>query len=185
MALTLVIEDGSAKSDSNTYISLSDAETYMEARLHTSTWDDATDPDKNAALVQATRMLDRYANYLGWPTDADQALKWPRYGIYTDGNFYYEYSGLYGTEDTVFSIAADEIPQEIKDAQCELALYLLGADPQAVPDTAGFSEIEVEGAVRLKIDKRDRSSTIPGHVWDMVRHLGSRKGGANVRLMRG
>jgi hypothetical protein len=84
-----------------------------------------------------------------------------------------------------FSVASDAIPQEIKDAQCELALYLLGTDPQAVPDTAGFSEIEVEGAVRLKIDKKDRTATIPMHVWRMVQHLGAKKGSGTVRLMRG
>jgi hypothetical protein len=187
MALTLVVEDGTAKSDANTYISLNDAETYMEGRLHTTTWDGETDANKNAALVQATRILDRYVNWLGYKSDQDQALAWPRWGICYDCAQYYECAAeWYGNDPYLtFSVASDTIPQEIKDAACELALYLLGTDPQAVPDTAGFSEIEVEGAIRLKIDKRDRASTIPGHVWDMVRHLGSRKGGANVRLMRG
>jgi len=185
MALTLIVEDGSIVTGANTYISLADAESYMEGRLHTTTWDDAADPNKNAALVQATRILGRYVNWLGWPTDTDQALAWPRWGICYDGVRYWQCTGQYLPVEDTYSFSSDEIPQEIKDAQCELALHLLGSDTQAVPDTAGFRSIEVEGAVSLEIDKKDRTAMIPMHVWRMVQHLGAKKGSGTVRLMRG
>jgi hypothetical protein len=186
MALTLVVEDGTAKSDANTYISLNDAETYMEGRLHTTTWDGETDANKNAALVQATRILDRYVNWMGYKSDQDQALAWPRWGICWDGSGqYWTCSDLWLVDERVHSVGSDSVPQEIKDAQCELALHLLGSDTQAVPDTAGFKSIEVEGAVSLEIDKKDRTATIPMHVWRMVQHLGAKKGSGTVRLMRG
>jgi hypothetical protein len=185
MALTLIVEDGSIVAGANTWISMEDAESYMEARLHTTTWDDATDPDKRAALVQAARIMGSYVDWLGWLTDEDQALKWPRWGICYDGTQYWTCSGLWLTDERVYTVSEDSIPQAVVDAQCELALHLLSSDTQAVPDTAGFSEIEVEGAVSLKVDKQDRTGTIPVHVWDMIRHFGSRKSGANVQLMRG
>lgn len=186
MALTLVVESGEAKDDANTYISLDDADTYMEGRLHTTAWDEAEDSEKNAALVQAARILNHYIRWLGYKADEDQALAWPRWGICWDGSGqYWTCSDLWLVDERVYAVGSDSIPQEIQDAQCELALHLLSSDTQAVPDTAGFKSIEVEGAVSLEIDKKDRTATIPGHVWRMVQHFGSKKGSASVRLMRG
>ena len=64
----------------NTYISLSDAESYVERLyLPDGLWAAATDATKNTLLAQATLMIDRevwrYAK-----TDPDQALEFPRNG---------------------------------------------------------------------------------------------------------
>lgn len=185
MALTLIVETGDIITGANTYISLADAETYFEGRVNVTTWDAATDATKNAALVQAARILDTYVTWVGWLTDTDQPMKWPRAGIYYDG-----YGGYYGSYDlllstSVFSIADNEIPAEVKDAQCELALVLLKKDTQSLPATLGFKSIAVAGTVDLEIDKRDRVSEIPAHIWHIISQFGSKKGGASVRLMRG
>ena len=46
MADTLVVEDGTGKTTANTYISLDDADTYHENRLHVSDWTGATETEK-------------------------------------------------------------------------------------------------------------------------------------------
>jgi hypothetical protein len=183
MALTLVVEDGSSKTDSNTYISLDDADTYFEGRLNATAWTGADDPTKKAGLVQAARILDQYILWLGWVSDSDQAMSWPRAGIFYAGSGQYYASYDIHLAESVYSIADDSIPQKIKDAQCELALVLISQDTQALPGTAGFKSIGVAGAVDLEIDKYDRTKEIPAHVFKIVSHLGSRKGGA-TRLAR-
>lgn len=185
VSYSLTVEDGTSKTDADSYIGLIDANDYFESRLHTDNWDNATDRNRVKALKQATRILDRYCTWLGWQTDTDQALAWPRWGICYDGTQYFQCTGQYLPIEDTYSFSSDEVPQAIQDATCELALHLLGGDTQVEPDTAGYKSIEVEGAVSLEIDKKDRTSIIPRHVWDMVRHLGSRKGGATVNLMRG
>ena len=85
------------------YIEISDANDYFAERLHTESWDDASNTDKNKALSMATRAIERL-NFLGVKAEDDQELQFPR------------------GYDTV-------IPQDIKDACCELALtFLNGVD---------------------------------------------------------
>jgi hypothetical protein len=185
MAVSLTVETGAGITGANTYISLANADTYADARVAVSAWGSATDDEKNRALVQAARVLDRYVNWIGWKTDDDNVMQWPRAGIYYDGYGNYYASWDIDLADSVYSIDDDEIPQELKDAQCELALVLISKDTQALPSTAGFKSISVAGAVDLDIDKHDRVKELPVHVWKMISHLGARKGGATVQLMRG
>ena len=61
----------------NSYISLADAETYFEGRLNSDSWDDASEDNKNRALVSATRNIDR--QFLeGEKYSSDQILEFPR-----------------------------------------------------------------------------------------------------------
>lgn len=185
MAVSLVVEDGTSKTDSNTYISLADANTYAEARVAVSAWTSASDDQRNRALVQAARIIDRYIYWIGWKTATTQAMEWPRAGIFYEGNGRYYASYDITLAETVYSIDDDTIPREVKDAQCELAIVLLASDTQAISDTAGFKSIAVEGAVDLEIDKKDRIKQVPHHVYLIISHLGRRKGGATIHLMRG
>jgi hypothetical protein len=180
MALTLIVEDGTSKPDSNTYIGLADADAYFEGRLHAEAWTAADDPTKSAALVHAARMLDQYISWLGEKSNTDQAMEWPRWGVYLDGSVYYMTPNQPAA--WVYAIDSDTIPRVLKDAQCELALVLIGQDLQSLPDTAGFKVISVAG-VELEVDKHDRLREIPAHVFKLVSHLGVRKG-STTRLVR-
>ena len=183
MTLDATIKGASA----NSYATVAEAETYFDTRLHADTWDalESGSIDKEKSLQQAARILDSYVMWLGWKSDEDQAMAWPRWGICHDGREYFECVDWALRVDGIYSVDADTIPQAIKDAQCELALYLLGTDSQAAADTAGFKRISVAGAVALEVDKIDRTMQIPGFVWHIVSHLGIKKGGASVQLLRG
>ena len=169
MALTLIVEDGSSKTDSNTYLSLADTEEYFDGRLNKGAWANTNEAEKKAAKVQATRILDSYVKWYGYKTDVDQARQWPQLGASSEE----------------YIIDSDEIPTEIKDAECELSLVLISQDTQKVSDTAGLKSISVAGTVNIDIDKSDRINEIPSHVWKLISHLGQKKGGANVLLQRG
>jgi len=182
MSLTLVVESGEAKSDSNTYISLEDATAYMEGRIGTGAWDGATDADKNASLVQSARILDRYVEWVGVVTDDAQAMEWPRQYVPDPRYKTVDALGFYVSAGDYF-LPKDEIPQQVKDAQCELALVLLSQDTQAIADMAGYSQVNVEGAVDITADKADRPGEIPSHVWKIVSMFGE-KHHTSTRLER-
>jgi hypothetical protein len=114
---TLTTTSGSASA--NSYVSLSDAVTFFESWLNADAWDAADDTNREKALVMAAKQLQR-ENWIGQRATTTQALAWPRtgaekpdsYGGWTD----FGWAAHYETT---------EIPQEVKDAQCLLALALL------------------------------------------------------------
>ena len=119
--LTIVEAVGSASA--NSFVSVAEADLYLEARLNSSLWT-GTEP-KKAALIEAARELSAL-RWQGHRADATQALSWPRANA-PDPD---------GISDYVY-FDTTEIPQRIKDAQCELALEFLRA---GTTDIAGADQ---------------------------------------------
>lgn len=104
---TLVVEDGTGLVDSNSYVSLSEADDYWELRNEGSSgWGALSDDAKTASLVRAAQYLDYAYRYVGDRYSTIQAMTWPRV-VFFDAD--------------ARAMFADIIPQRIKDAQCELA----------------------------------------------------------------
>ena len=173
MALTLIVENGTGKTDSNTYISLADAETYFESHLFPTEWAAATDPNKNIALVMAARLLDQWFEWDGKKVLEEQAMRWPRYGAKDRDNWVMD---------------SDIVPNEVAQATAEMALYLFRGDSTTNPDTLGFKEIQVD-TIKLVVDAidRDKVGAIPDAVMAMLEPYGavrSRGGSGSVKLSR-
>ena len=83
----------------NSYIDIEGADEYFAGRLHAESWGETSDADKEKALRQATKTIDRQP-LRGRKTEPGQALAFPRY------------------PDT-------EIPEVVKEACCEEALAML------------------------------------------------------------
>lgn len=83
----------------NSYVDIAEADEYFSGRLHSEAWERATETDKEKALRQATKAIDRQP-LKGKKTDAGQELAFPRY------------------PDT-------EVPEAVKEACCEEALAIL------------------------------------------------------------
>lgn len=100
-------------STSNSFVSVSETDTYCEARPNASAWTDETDDDAKArAVIHATRELNNRV-WIGSAVTDTQALAWPRqYATDPDSAFQTYY-------DT------DVVPQRVKDACMELALEVL------------------------------------------------------------
>ena len=94
-------------SNSNSYVTLNEADLYFETAPEESNWDDKTDDAKRRALISACRWIDSL-NFYGSRCDEDQALKWPRQNYEVDN----------------VELTSDEIPKSIKYAQYELARKL-------------------------------------------------------------
>ena len=166
MAITLIATAGSATA--NTYSTLAEAETYFEGRLYTTNWDADTDPDKNKALVWATRLLDQLMEWDGSYMTSTQALRWPRGGV--------------TTPDGVW-LNSDVIPDFLQQATAEFAACLLDENRTSDPDTLGFQEMAIS-SLELKIDKSDRKSVIPTVVWNIIKFYGVKLSNKGKTLVR-
>ena len=146
MTLTLTATAGSASA--NTFITLADANSYHEARVNNSDWTGATDANKNAALVWATRLLDDQPWY-GQITATTQALRWPRTGCYDrEGN----------------ALASTTIPAFLENATAELAMFLLAEDRTAGAGALSYETLSV-GPVTLS---RAKHQKFPPAVLDLI-----------------
>jgi len=113
MALDTTVGGASA----NSYASVAEADAYNAARLHVSSWDDATTATKEAALKWAALLLDSNPRaWTGSPVGAVQALGWPRSGMFNRNGFV---------------ILTTIIPVELKQAQSEFARQLIETDRTA------------------------------------------------------
>jgi hypothetical protein len=167
MAVTIVATAKSASA--NSYGTLAEAETYMEGRTGTVTWDAATDDQKNRALVEATNRLDQL-DFFGGVTASDQRLKWPRVGVYdADGR----------------SWDQDVVPRPVKNAQVELALALVNGDLEH-KDTGleGFDSVRV-GPLSVDINHGREPGALPRAVRRWLVGLMVSAGQLNVRVVRG
>jgi len=104
------------------YIELADAQEYFDERLYSDAWNDASDADKLKALKMATRRIDKLS-YIKNKYDESQDNQFPR-----------------GTDI--------DVPDDIKQACCELALALLnGLDINSEIDNLA---VEGQGFANVK-----------------------------------
>ena len=112
MAITIVATVGSASA--NSFVTLAEMTTYMEGRLNSDAFDDATTDEQNRSLAEATRELSA-VTWAGYRTDDTQALSWPREWVVNVDDPNHDY----------YDNAT--IPDRVKRATYELALAFLKA----------------------------------------------------------
>jgi hypothetical protein len=113
MAIGFVVEDGSGKSDATSYVSLNEADQFHENHGSTD-WSALSQDEKYVALISATSYIDSYFTWVhGRRTNETQALDWPRIGAYDEDEYYFDET---------------EVPQQVKDACCALALRASSED---------------------------------------------------------
>lgn len=83
--MALIVEDGTGLSTAESYISVTDADTYVAAFIGADdVYDVATTGEKEIAARQATKYIDGAYAWKGDIYDADQALEWPRQNVCND-----------------------------------------------------------------------------------------------------
>ena len=176
MAATInaTVKDANA----NSYVSLTEANTYFETVPDSSTWTNKTDDQKNRALISATRWIDSFV-YYGDRCDDGQALKFPRNNYQVDG----------------VELACSTIPVNIKYAQYELARALAN-DSEAMTGNVGtdgnIEEVKL-GDIQVKYNIQSQGTGSVNNVLDkypwLQSYLGAYMlGGAGsfqMRVVRG
>lgn len=150
----------------NSYISLENAELYFSMRSPAApNWSaETSDTNKSKALITATRLLDQLTDWDGETATEEQALAWPR-------------SGLYNAKG--FAIEEDELPEEVGWSVCEFAEALLAVDRTADLSTEGISSLSV-GSVSIEFNTGAPPSrnVVPEAAWDFVSRWGTRRDSA-------
>lgn len=104
--MSLVVEDGTGLSYSESYISVAEADTLLIANRGEAEWLALTQGAKEDALRAATEFLDIRYRWYGQTKFAEQALQWPRTKVYNSKGRIFE-----GT-----------VPKEVKKATADLAV---------------------------------------------------------------
>jgi hypothetical protein len=183
MALTLIKEDGTGKTDANSYANAADGDAYHDGHLYASAWTAATTGNKEKALVFATRLIDSQFQFNGFKRLNAQALHWPRENC-LDPDRYESFAVALLVNRGRF-LDNDKVPKAVVDATCEPARELLITDVTAAPLGEGlkYHNIATEQA---GFDKRDTRPVISHVAQAMLAKFGAlikSKCGA-VRLVR-
>lgn len=141
--MALSVETGSGSPTSDALVSLADANTYHTAKGN-ATWT-GDDADKETAIRRATGVLNGYS-WQGVRTNGrSQALAWPRSGV---------------VDREGHGIASTEIPQELIDACCELALRELVTPGTLTPDLIAGNSVKREKVGSLEVEYADPAMSL-------------------------
>jgi len=124
MAITIDATVGGASA--NSYLTLADAQALIDGMVENddvTAWASATTDQKNRALYSATQRLDR-ERFLGARATDTQALQWPRTGVRKPDTYINTYAVGFPFKITTDYFTDTEIPDQIKQAQVVLAVYL-------------------------------------------------------------
>lgn len=116
--MALIVEDGTGRSDAESYASVAEADTYHTNRGNAA-WTALNTTAKEQALRKATDyMVQTYRErWRGRRVKQTQTLDWPRVGVVLD-EAQMPYPGVYGFFQVDYTI----VPPEVKNACSELAL---------------------------------------------------------------
>ncbi len=135
--MTIIVEDGSVVSGSNSYNSDAEYTSYAAARGITIGADLAA---REIELIRSTDYVDNYLIRFKLKTDATQSLRYPQSTSYANGVL----------------VPSDVIPNELKRAQLEAAISVFKGDLD-VTETA--SNIKSEQLGTLKTEYFEGSSS--------------------------
>jgi len=175
MPLVLIKEDGTGKADANAYANAADGDAYHDGHLYATAWTAATAPNKEKALVMATRLIDGQFQFGGVKIKDTQALQWPRESCHDP-----DADGWNGG-----TLADNVVPKAVVEATCEMARELLIADRTAAPAGEGL-KYENTGTTQTGYDKKDKRPVISHIAQAMLAKYGSllKSRSGVVRLVR-
>lgn len=159
--MALTVETGAVIANADSYISVTDADAYFTKHGSPSDWTGLSSANKESALRYATTSLDSMFEWTGEIVNNTQALAWPRDGATDDDERYYEF---------------DTIPAQIKNAECELALFHVNNALNASYERGGDIKKEQVGPIVTEyFDGAPAEATFPVLI-RIIRGLGTLKG---------
>lgn len=151
---------------------------FISTRLYAAAdWNAASDDDKIAALIWATALLDQFVDWNGYKATREQALRWPRSGVYDPDNFY---------------VPLNIIPVRIMEITAQLAWELIKVNRLQEPATTGLGVDSVTvGPIQAAIDPNQAFAFIPKYLqamlaqWGILNGMASGSGGMiQAKLLR-
>lgn len=125
----------------NSYCEIAEALSYATtyfSDVDRDFWLGLSADDRTKYLIQATRQMELYLHWEGSKTSIDQALAWPRRDVWD-------------REDE--EVPPNIIPQQIKDAECETALWLVQSATKGIEETSAQLSLVKVGPITVDINQ--------------------------------
>lgn len=140
----------------NSYVTVAEATAYFDELLGKAAWGSASAPNREAAVITASRSLDQYMKWQGTPTTTTQSMAWPRANTYDRDNVIIE---------------DDIIPIILKQAVYELAYFVL--TQSGLPMVQQTLDRVKVAVIDVKFTEKSVDIGIPSFIEQMIEHLGS------------
>ena len=162
--MPLTIDTSPFSPTCNSYASLAGMLDYVQTRVANASvvtaWEDLDDDKKAMYLVNASRSIDSYVEWIGDKYSRDQRLDWPRVNAYVDS----------------FIIDQISFPREVVEATYEMALWMMGNSGEVYVDqTSSYDAIKV-GPITIDFNQQALGSArqyFPDIVAALLKDLGS------------
>jgi len=169
--MTLIVEDGTGRTDAESLISVAEADAYHAKRGNTS-WANLSTPEKERHLRRADDYLKQAygLRWKGYKVALEQACDWPRIGVEVTNS--YEY------------VHFETVPTPVKNAAAELAYRSVSGalnpdqSQRVVRERVGPMEVEYDPYSPSKV----ALSAVDQYLLPYLREGASRVG---ARLVRG
>jgi len=157
MAFVFEVEDGTGLSESNSYVSVLDADDYYSVDPYFAiTWSALLTVAKQNLLAWATRVLDQKVVWEGTKTVDASALRWPRSGLVDrDG----------------IEIVENIIPLQVVQATLELAKHLNASDITSSQDIEFLKHIRID-VLELDYQENVGQPALPSQINAILEPLG-------------
>jgi hypothetical protein len=168
--MTLIVEDGTGLANAESYISVTDADTYHDRRGNT-LWSTMNVTERENCLRRATEFM---VGFYGerWKGDkklGTQALDWPRYNVWLEARI-------------PVLVSDTNIPRVVGNACAELA-FRAASGPLSDDQTRGVLE-EAVGPIKIKYDPLSPQQARYPYVTLILASYLRSSGGATVKLVR-
>jgi hypothetical protein len=172
----LILETGEGLENSNSYVSVAEADEYHDTELHSLGWPvggGGAELTKVRALITATRILDQQWRWFGYRSSVEQALQWPRNGVRDPDLPHRQF------------IHSDIIPAFLKRATAALALKVIERNPETPTTGQGVSSFSLDGVFSVSFDLSTAEGVLPDWLMAELLKYGSPFGGMRtVKLVR-
>jgi hypothetical protein len=167
--MALEVEDGSGKTNSESYASVTHADDYHTDHGNT-LWFTMSTTEKEQALRRATDYITQTyrSRWAGTRVTTTQALDWPRYGVVID---------------LITSIESTIVPHDIRHACIDLAFKAAGGD--LIPDITQSAIRKKVGDIEIEYDKLSPQRPVYLEIDSILApYLNGFTSGINSRLVR-
>ena len=153
MAFTFDSTPGS--STSNSYLSVTEADDYFAGRFGADKWSEYSNIQKQQLLVTATKKLDTCV-FGGIKSKVIQSLAWPRRAV----------SDIDG-----YVIADTVIPNKLKEAACEMALWIWTEEDRLLSDI-DLLQVDTYSVGPMNISVNKQRINFPPKVEELLKSIG-------------
>lgn len=153
----MIVEDGTGLANSDSYISLVDAESYIASSFFIGEWSDLNSTQKENLLKTSSMYLDSFYSWYGEKAVETSGLRWPRSGVEdADG----------------ISISSSTIPNKIKWATVEMAIYLASSNLLEESDSRGIDSVKID-VIEITFNSSEKSVKLPNTVTHLLKDYGT------------